>query len=171
MLSLSSSLTAAQFCATEHRGLAEANLAAFLADATLIAPARRFAVQVWEPFLDLVGGARMTSGFRSAELNAAVGGSRPPLGKMSAHVFARAGDCVPCCSLLAAMDLLKVSAIRFDKALVECAGGARWLHLQVARADSAPRQQLIVAYGDRDAEGRLVYQDFDPGDPRAQAFA
>jgi len=172
MTLLSPNLSAEAFCATQQRDLAGQNLAAFLGSPDLIASAAILAETVWEPFLDLANGATLTSGFRCVELNARIGGSRPPLGKLSAHVFGRALDCVPNrTSLLDAMELLLASSIHFDKAIVEGVGGARWLHLQIAKAQGSPRRQLLVTYGDRDPDGRLVYTDFDPHDPRARAFA
>jgi len=172
MTPLSAHLSAELFCATQQRDLAARNLATFLTTPDLVAAACVFAETVWEPFLDLVGGANLTSGYRCVDLNARVGGSRPPLGKLSAHVSGRAGDCVPTrVSLLEAMDLLQLSSVQFDKALVEGVAGARWLHLQVAKPGTEPRRQLLVTYGDHDPEGRLVYLDFDPGDPRARVFA
>ncbi len=171
MRPLSPNLSAEAFCATQQRDLAERNLSTFLGTPELVVTARAFADAIWGPFLDLVGGAQLTSGYRCADLNARVGGSRPPFGKLSAHVFARAGDCVPRCSLLEAMELLRLSALRYDKAIVEGVGGARWLHLQIGRPDAAPRRQFLVTYGDRDPDGRLVFSDFDPQDPRAQRFA
>jgi hypothetical protein len=171
MTPLSTCLSAEAFCATQQRDLAERNLSSFLATPELVATGRAFADTIWEPLLDLVGGAQLTSGYRCADLNARIGGSRPPFGKLSAHVFARAGDCVPRCSLLEAMDLLRLSSIHYDKAIVEGVGGARWLHLQIAKSGIQPRRQLLVTYGDRDPDGRLLFSVFDPQDPRAQRFA
>jgi hypothetical protein len=168
---LSAHLSAEAFCATAQRDLAERNLSTFLATPDLVASAALLAATVWEPFLDLAGGANATSGYRCSELNARVGGSRPPLGTLSAHVFGRAIDCVPRCPLLEAMELLAISAIPYDKAIVEGVGGARWLHLQSARPQTVRRRLLLVTYGDRDERGALVYSDFDPQDPRARVFA
>jgi hypothetical protein len=168
---LSANLSAEAFCATQQRDLVERNLTAFLGTPELLAAGTLFAAMIWEPLLDLVGGAHLTSGYRCADLNARIGGSRPPLGKLSAHVFGRAGDCVPRIPLLVVMDLLRISAIPFDKAIVEGVGLARWLHLQIAQPRRVRRRLLLVTYGDRDPEGRLIYSDFDPQDPRAQRFA
>lgn len=113
-----------------------------------IANLRWLCEEVLEPARALIGPLRVTSGYRSPEVNTLVGGA-----KTSAHMDGRAADVVPLKSTPTAFfELLKRSAIPFDQAILE----PGWVHLSVARAGSAPRRQMLIAK--RDASGRMVYE-------------
>ena len=90
----------------------------------------------------------ITSGYRSPELNAAVGGSQN-----SAHMRGLAADfhCpgygnpLQVCQAISAMDLLDVP---FDQLIHEF---GLWVHLGLVPIDQARRAQLLTAVRDADA--------------------
>lgn len=81
------------------------------------------------------------SGYRSAELNARIGGS-----PASAHMFGRAADVIPIgLDLSAAFDTLRLMAdLPYDQIIFECAA---WIHLAVAPEGAEPRRQALTATG------------------------
>jgi len=80
------------------------------------------------------------SGFRSPEVNAAVGGAQN-----SAHMEGRAADVIPKGVMLReAFDLLRHSALPYDQIIFECEA---WIHLAIAREGQEPRRQALLAQG------------------------
>ena len=89
----------------------------------------RLCCDVLEPLRDVVGAIRVNSGYRSKDVNSAVGGS-----ERSAHLYGRAADLVPWNDKENALNLMRTlqsSLIEFDKAILEHRGKGLWLHVQV----------------------------------------
>lgn len=87
-----------------------------------------------------------SSGYRSPEVNAAVGGSGAKAGeKLSAHCDFRAMDFHPEGTNLAnAFDVLRRSLLPFDKLIFEIdSRGAAWIHLQVEREGERPARIVL----------------------------
>lgn len=87
-------------------------------------------------------GLVITSGFRSASLNVAVGGA-----PMSAHRFGCAADIRPAslaeCSVEALWIYVKGSKLTFDQAIHEFdAAGGEWLHYGIARPSFGPARRM-----------------------------
>ena len=98
---------------------------------------------VLEPLRALTGPLRVNSGYRSKDVNAAVGGS-----SNSAHLYGRAADIVPLTPGENALDLiltLEESLIDFDKAIFEFRGNQPWLHVQVRDASRQNRRILLMS--------------------------
>lgn len=99
---------------------------------------RDLAQTVLEPARLVLGPLAVSSGYRSAPVNAAVGGA-----KMSAHLYGRAADVQPVrMTCEQAMRLLAVSKVPFDKAIWETRGSKEWIHLQI-RASGPARRRLL----------------------------
>ena len=87
----------------------------------------------------------VTSGFRSAGLNAAVGGSRT-----SAHLEGRAADLVvPLFGSPAevAARVAGMGFMAFDQLILERFGRREWVHLGMARIGAVPRRQVLTIEG------------------------
>lgn len=149
---LSANLSWREFTATQHRDLDILRAQADPPDYVRI-NAVRHAADVWQPFRDLVGPVRVTSGYRCQMLNGAVGGA-----KGSAHLDGRATDNIPLQrSLLAAFERLLASDIPFDKAIWEY---GQWIHLQSAYPGKPPRRMALMTFDSVD------FPRWDPADPR-----
>ena len=112
----------------------------------------RLAEDVLEPWRVLVGPLHINSWFRSKPVNKAVGGE-----VFSAHMEARAADCVPNGDITAAFKMLLASDIPFDKAILEHHNSS-WIHVQINVDGQAPRKQALVGT----PEGsRMVYRAFN----------
>lgn len=96
-----------------------------------------------EPVRDLLGAPlRIHSGYRSAAVNAAVGGT-----SSSAHMEGRAADFVPIdLPLLNAFHALRTSPLPFDQIIQEC-GPSGWIHIAIAREGENPRREMLSATG------------------------
>ena len=94
--------------------------------------------------VELVGDIFLSSVFRCAELNTAVGS-----GTTSAHLDGRAADWVPATtSLAAAFSMLATSDLPYDQLIMEHdTTGAAWIHLGISRAWEAPRRDAMTATG------------------------
>lgn len=106
-----------------------------------IANLKRLCDLVLEPARILLGvPLHINSGFRSDQVNRAVGGSL-----LSAHSYGRAADFVPLgLPLLDAFRLLQASPIPFDQLIFECAA---WIHMAVAPETLPVRRQVLTATG------------------------
>jgi zinc D-Ala-D-Ala carboxypeptidase len=83
---------------------------------------------------------KVNSGWRSPAVNRAVGGSAT-----SAHVLGLAADVVPeGLDIVEAYEKLRASGLVVDQAIFEDHGGARWIHLGLARKGKAPREQWLA---------------------------
>jgi hypothetical protein len=141
MAMLSEHLSEEEFLATQHRDLVEQQRREWEASATLRESAARFAADLFEPVRALLGPLHVTSGYRCAPLNHAVGG-RPN----SHHLLACAADVVPVsCSIEEGFARIR-SAVEhgelqaLDEAIIEC--GA-WIHIQSSDGQAAPRRAIL----------------------------
>jgi zinc D-Ala-D-Ala carboxypeptidase len=101
-----------------------------------------------EPIRSQVGALRVNSGFRSPEVNRAVGGVRT-----SAHLDGRAADIVPLeCSCSELFEAVKRSGLDFDQCILE----PGWVHVGIAREGQAPRRELLLA---QRGQGGMVYRE------------
>jgi hypothetical protein len=80
----------------------------------------------------------INSGYRSPQLNSAVGGARK-----SAHIDGRACDfiCPQYGTPLEICQRLSDSGLPFDKLIQE----GRWVHIQIAKPGIVPRKQVLTA--------------------------
>lgn len=97
---------------------------------------------------------RITSGYRSPELNSAIGGSRT-----SAHMDGRAADIEVLVdgrevSVIEVFTILRGAGLPLDQLIQEC-GAAGWNHLGIAPAGKAPRGETLLA--ERTADGGFTY--------------
>src|SRR6266404_3127368 len=83
----------------------------------------------------------INSGYRSPEVNAAIGGATS-----SAHMQGRAADFVPIGRniLEAFHDLRVAQGLPFDQLIFECAA---WIHIAIAPGIDAPRREALLASG------------------------
>lgn len=96
------------------------------------------ALTVLEPIRKLIGCPMIiTSGYRSPEVNARIGGS-----PTSAHMKGLAADWIPSSiGLLAAMELIIDSDLRYDQLIFEY---GRWLHIGLRPDPTQRRQNLMI---------------------------
>lgn len=99
----------------------------------------RLAVELLEPLRAMAGcPLRINSGFRSAAVNAKVGGV-----PTSAHRDGRAADLRPLGGTCGALfELARHSDLPFDQLILE----PTWLHVAIARPGATPRRQVLVAH-------------------------
>jgi hypothetical protein len=120
----------------------------------------RLCVMVLEPARTMLREAfpgcvvQITSGFRTPELNVAIGGS-----KTSAHMDGRAADIEVRINgveqdVTKVFAILRKSGLPFDQLIQEC-GPAGWNHIGIAKRGETPRGELLTATG---TPGHWVYQ-------------
>jgi hypothetical protein len=103
------------------------------------------AAQFLEPMRAKFGPLIIDSGYRSAALNAKVGGA-----KLSAHLYGCAADVV---SPTYSPDVLvrwvvEESGLPFDQVIDEHVGAARWCHIGIVRPGfDTPRKQAMIFTG------------------------
>lgn len=109
------------------------------------------AVTIFEPMRALLWvPLRVTSGYRSVELNRAVRGSRT-----SAHMRGEAVDFVPVgMDKMDAFRIIRDSQIPFDQLIEEC-GRTGWIHVGIARDAYQPRREVLYASG---SPGNWIYR-------------
>lgn len=103
---------------------------------------RHLCVTLLEPIRALLGvSMHINSGFRSAKLNAAVGGAHT-----SAHMAGLAADFVPIgLDLRTTFATLRTRAdLFYDQIIFECQA---WIHIAVAPTGLKPRRQALTATG------------------------
>jgi len=102
---------------------------------------RRLCTLILEPLRAFMGyPLHVDSGYRSALLNAAVGGA-----SSSAHLEGRAADVIPIgLDLRTAFDIIRHSSLPFDQVIIECNA---WIHVSVAPAGTDPRKEALLASG------------------------
>ena len=109
----------------------------------------RLAETLLEPLRAMAGcPLRINSGFRSAAVNAKVGGV-----PTSAHRDGRAADLRPLggtCGEL--FERARRSGLPYDQLILE----PSWIHIAVARVGETPRRQVLVAHHEG---GRMRYQE------------
>ena len=88
----------------------------------------------------------LSSGYRCPALNTRAGGSGSRPGeKPSAHMDFRAIDFDPRgVSVSFAFDILRKSALAYDKIILETDGNTFWIHLQVAREGEVPARRAFT---------------------------
>jgi hypothetical protein len=101
---------------------------------------------ILQPVRDRWGRIKVNSGYRSAEVNAAVGGSL-----RSQHLHGEAADIVPLDA-----DIYEVfqwirdeSGIDYGQLILEKKGGAYWIHISLPRPDGRNLQALLIIDGVR----------------------
>jgi hypothetical protein len=121
-------------------------------DATVLAHLTDLCVNLLQPLRDALGPMRVSSGYRSPALNAAILGSS----KTSAHMEGSAADLNPLSvSIKEAVEWLIASSLQFDQVIFE----GMWLHAGWRKAGTAPRRQVLMMFGGK-------YSNYDPKDPR-----
>jgi len=109
---------------------------------------RRLCETALEPARVLLGPLRVNSGFRTLQVNTAIGGA-----KTSQHMAGQAADVVPLYFDLAqAFQAVKASAIPYDQLILE----PTWIHISIAPIGRNPREQCLKAHKEC---GRMVYED------------
>ena len=89
------------------------------------------------------GGIIVTSGYRSAALNKAVGGS-----PSSAHRYGLAADIVPADKRIGVFKAfvvkwLKDNQVNFDQYIDEVGGGSEWVHIGIKSPSGKQRRQFL----------------------------
>jgi hypothetical protein len=104
-----------------------------------------------EPLRERFGPLIVSSGYRSLEVNAAIGGAAN-----SAHLYGCAADLHAArgASPGAMVAWLKAGRLCFDQAIDEYNGRASWLHVAIERPGTIPRRQALKM---RVAGGRTLY--------------
>lgn len=106
----------------------------------IVANLRRLCTDVLNPCREKYGNPIfVTSGYRSPELNARVGGV-----KNSQHQFGLAADLV-CSNLPLLFEILKSNG-NVDQLLYESKGKTKWIHVSIANNGKLPRHNIINNY-------------------------
>lgn len=110
-------------------------------DTEHIANLRHLCEDLLEPARAVLGvPLHIDSGYRSLLVNTAVGGD-----VASAHMDGRAADCIPIgMDLQQAFDLLRRSALPYDRIIFECRA---WIHIGMAHLGQQPRRIAETATG------------------------
>ena len=101
-------------------------------------------LNILDPLRAAWGGAiKVTSGYRSAAVNKAVGGSNT-----SAHRYGLAADIVPADKRIGVFKAfvvkwLKDNAINFDQYIDEVGGGSEWVHIGIKSPSGNQRRQFL----------------------------
>jgi hypothetical protein len=105
----------------------------------LVDELERLTTLILQPLRDRLGQpVVITSGYRSPEVNAAVGGARN-----SAHLYGRAADIyVPTMSTVELARTIVSMNLPFDQLIDEFSS---WVHVAIAPKDTAPRRQQLTA--------------------------
>lgn len=99
----------------------------------------RLCSDVLQPLRDALGATHITSGYRSPELNTAIGGS-----KRSQHCFGCAADIVVNgCTPYEVCEWLAESNLPYDQLIHEF---GQWAHISIAAPGDMPRKQTLTAY-------------------------
>lgn len=155
-------LTLEQACATNHR---EADILEQQAKPSngIVANILHTASTIYEPYLDLVGGANLTSFWRGPLLNKHVGGARG-----SKHLLGLAFDSIPTrLRLVPTLVKLSMSNIPYDRALIEWG----WIHISAPAVGEWPKREMKMSFGERDSKGNVIVHAFDPNDKRLEKYA
>jgi len=145
MILLSPRLSLDQFVATQHR---QYLMEQSSPPAEVLMNAHRFAADIWEPIINLIGMVHLNSGYRCHALNSDVKGS-----KNSYHMIGLAVDIMPTeMSILTAINLIINSNIPYDEIIFEY---RKWLHIQGARHGYAPRRLA------RTTDDGIIYKELN----------
>lgn len=112
-----------------------------------------------DPLREEAGAIRVTSGFRSDDVNDAVGGARTSYHAMglAADIISEEYDVRNLCDFAKDLDL------PFDKMIMEYVRGRSWLHVQIAPIMNLPRFEVYTAR--EDASGAVTYLLVDEETP------
>ena len=100
---------------------------------------RQLCLLLLEPLREVTGPLRVTSGYRSAALNVAVGGTRD-----SAHRYGCAADVVPAnFSVGSAWAAAQRLGLPYDQCIWERRGETEWLHIALPRPGETARGQAF----------------------------
>lgn len=103
---------------------------------------QQLCLQLLEPLREVTGPLRVTSGYRSAALNAAVGGA-----KDSAHRYGCAADLVPVRgSVETAWRAAQRLGLPYDQCIWERRGKSEWLHIAIERPGTVARRQAFTIW-------------------------
>ena len=104
-----------------------------------------------DPLREAVGALKVTSGFRSKDVNKAVGGA--------VKSFHRHGLAVDCLSndhsVEELVDKIEYLALPFDKLIMEYGKNRPWLHWQIVEPNRTNRKEIYTA---RIVAGKMEYQ-------------
>lgn len=98
-------------------------------------------VSVLEPIRERCGVLRINSGYRCAEVNRIVGGSRT-----SAHLSGRAADFIPLrpsIGLLRAYEIIQRSNVDYDQLIFEY---GRWIHVGISESAKGSRREDLMIF-------------------------
>ena len=110
-------------------------------DAKEVANLKALCETILQPVRDALGPVQITSGYRSATLNVAIGGS-----KRSQHVHGLAADIVVAGHTpLAVCRWIYANHTDYDQLSHEF---AEWAHVSIAALGESPRRQPLTAYRD-----------------------
>lgn len=115
-----------------------------------IANLKLLCASLLEPVRTLLGvPLHVDSGYRSPQVNAAVGGAHA-----SAHMYGRAADVIPIgMDLRTAFDQIRShKELPIDQIIIECNA---WIHLAIAATGTSPRGEALLASG---SAGHWTYQ-------------
>lgn len=127
--------TLRELCKTNHRRFDNTPTAEAITNLS------RLVALALNPLRQQFGALWIESGFRSLQVNAAVGGQ-----PASAHLEGRAADTVPLrpeITIDMMMAFLRDSDVPFDQAIAEHSCHGQWLHIAVARTGCDGRRQLL----------------------------
>lgn len=119
---------------------------------------RECAAKVFEPIRARFGATKVNSGYRSSDLNVAIGGS-----KSSIHCRGQALDLDPLDEKVRhrdVMDWIVASNIQYDQLIYE----GTWIHVGLYSMSGAVRRENLMMFPD--SKGRSVYFKYDPHDAR-----
>lgn len=155
-------LTLEQACATSHRETLILEQQA-RPPRGVVENILHTASTLYEPYLDLVGGANLTSFWRGPILNQHVGGA-----KNSLHMVGLAFDSIPTkLRLVPTLVKLSLSNLPYENALIEWG----WIHISAPRIGAWPQRKMTMSFGERDSKGNLIVHAFDPNDKRLEKYA
>ena len=106
-----------------------------------------------DPLREAVGAITVTSGYRSPQVNKAVGGS-----VNSYHMKGLAADIQSDTETPQEMaEEADFMGLPFDKLIIERLRGTKWLHCQIAPPGVKPRKRILLA---TEEGGKTVYKEF-----------
>lgn len=96
--------------------------------------------ELLEPIRSKFGPLHVNSGYRSPDINAAVGGS-----KTSAHMYGCAADVVTHSVKLQTIFnwIIDHSGLNYDQIILESSSTSNWLHIAIAKPGKLPRKEAL----------------------------
>lgn len=115
-----------------------------------LASLQRLCQTILQPLRDALGAAvSINSGYRSAAVNAAVGGVQPTAAKRgSQHLYGEAADIrVAGKTPLEVCRWIASSSLPFDQVIYEKVGSSVWTHVSIAPPGRQPRREQLTYDG------------------------